>query len=61
MANKDKSWKGREHLFTSSNITKLEFICKCEKRCSRKLTIRLRSKKSKHGKVVWLVKDGKPV
>lgn len=55
-------WKNCEHLFTSSNITKLEFICSKNghciyKRCS--LTIKPRAQRN--GPVIWIMKDGKPV
>mgnify|MGYP006921429248 CR=1 FL=1 len=55
-------WKDCEHLFTTSNITKLEFICSKVGHCIYKrhsLTIKPHSQRN--GPVIWIVKDGKPV
>jgi hypothetical protein len=53
-------WKDREHLFTPQTITKLEFIC--TRSCPyRRPFAKCRSKALKHGPVIWIVKDGKPV
>jgi len=53
-------WKDREHLFTPSNITRLEQLC-CRNCIYRKQTIRMRIKALRHGPVIWIVRNGKPV
>ena len=52
-------WKDREHLFTAEFITRYEFLT-----CPRKLhypKCRFRHRTIKHGTVIWIIKDGKPV
>jgi hypothetical protein len=51
-------WKHREHLFTPSNITKFEFACSCDKKCPRKISIHIKVKYQRRGKVVWIMKGG---
>ena len=55
-------WKYREHLFTPSAITKLELICTRE-HCPyrRSASPKCRSRALRHGPVIWIVRDGKPV
>ena len=55
-------WKDREHLFTPENITKYEFICTRADNCPyRKRVLKIKPRALNCGRVIWIVKGGKPV
>lgn len=48
------SWKDREHLFTPSTITKLEFACAREKMNCSSCHIKMRTKPLRNGPVIHI-------
>lgn len=53
-------WKFREHLFTPESITRYEQEC-CKDCIYRKLAAKAKIKALRHGSVIWILKDGKPI